>query len=122
MRVPKQTSPVIRLASAASFGPKVAISGDCPWYKKIACGAAVVACAASCLAGPEACIACFAGRSESTRLNSSHTEIYTLSLHDALPISGDCPWYKKIACGAAVVACAASCLAGPEACIACFAG
>src|SRR5882672_3025630 len=26
-------------------------------------------------------------RSESTRLNSSHTVIYTLSLHDALPIS-----------------------------------
>src|SRR5476649_1380568 len=25
---------------------------------------------------------------KSTRLNSSHTEIYTLSLHDALPISG----------------------------------
>src|SRR5476649_2900822 len=30
---------------------------------------------------------------KSTRLNSSHTEIYTLSLHDALPISWDftCP-------------------------------
>src|SRR5476649_880207 len=26
---------------------------------------------------------------KSTRLNSSHTEIYTLSLHDALPISLD---------------------------------
>src|SRR5476649_1397089 len=26
---------------------------------------------------------------KSTRLNSSHTEIYTLSLHDALPICGD---------------------------------
>src|SRR5476649_408585 len=26
---------------------------------------------------------------KSTRLNSSHTEIYTLSLHDALPISID---------------------------------
>src|SRR5476649_441045 len=26
---------------------------------------------------------------KSTRLNSSHTEIYTLSLHDALPISPD---------------------------------
>src|SRR5476649_2866870 len=26
---------------------------------------------------------------KSTRLNSSHTEIYTLSLHDALPIYGD---------------------------------
>src|SRR5476649_1995628 len=26
---------------------------------------------------------------KSTRLNSSHTEIYTLSLHDALPISAD---------------------------------
>src|SRR5215211_2620414 len=26
-------------------------------------------------------------RSEGTRLNSSHTEIYALSLHDALPIS-----------------------------------
>src|ERR1044072_1435966 len=28
------------------------------------------------------------GDRKSTRLNSSHTEIYTLSLHDALPISG----------------------------------
>src|SRR5215211_3215358 len=27
------------------------------------------------------------GDRKSTRLNSSHTEIYTLSLHDALPIS-----------------------------------
>src|SRR5476649_2509674 len=27
---------------------------------------------------------------KSTRLNSSHTEIYTLSLHDALPISRCC--------------------------------
>src|SRR5476649_1462003 len=27
---------------------------------------------------------------KSTRLNSSHTEIYTLSLHDALPISPPC--------------------------------
>src|SRR5882672_2143193 len=26
---------------------------------------------------------------KSTRLNSSHTVIYTLSLHDALPISGE---------------------------------
>src|ERR687893_540354 len=30
---------------------------------------------------------------KSTRLNSSHTEIYTLSLHDALPIFGN---YIKI--------------------------
>src|SRR5476649_2006705 len=32
---------------------------------------------------------------KSTRLNSSHTEIYTLSLHDALPIWMSCctrPW------------------------------
>src|SRR5215204_5150663 len=29
------------------------------------------------------------GDRKSTRLNSSHTEIYTLSLHDALPISLD---------------------------------
>src|SRR5476649_2192664 len=29
------------------------------------------------------------GDRKSTRLNSSHTEIYTLSLHDALPIFGD---------------------------------
>src|ERR687885_614050 len=28
---------------------------------------------------------------KSTRLNSSHTEIYTLSLHDALPISSTSP-------------------------------
>src|SRR5476649_905864 len=30
---------------------------------------------------------CRASDRKSTRLNSSHTEIYTLSLHDALPIS-----------------------------------
>src|SRR5579875_3732347 len=30
---------------------------------------------------------------KSTRLNSSHTEIYTLSLHDALPISYPSPGY-----------------------------
>src|SRR5476649_2733776 len=30
---------------------------------------------------------CRTGDRKSTRLNSSHTEIYTLSLHDALPIS-----------------------------------
>ena len=68
MRVPKQTSPVIRFASAATFGPKVAIASDCPWYKKVACGAAVSACAASCLAGPEACMPCFA----SSRLIELH--------------------------------------------------
>src|SRR5476649_2533318 len=35
---------------------------------------------------------------KSTRLNSSHTEIYTLSLHDALPISFNKqePFIKKI--------------------------
>src|SRR5260221_420771 len=40
-------------------------------------------------------VACWFARGEdrkSTRLNSSHTEIYTLSLHDALPISNvPCP-------------------------------
>src|ERR1035437_1760292 len=29
---------------------------------------------------------------KSTRLNSSHANIYTLSLHDALPIGKDCRW------------------------------
>src|SRR5882672_5967146 len=33
---------------------------------------------------------------KSTRLNSSHTEIYTLSLHDALPIS---PFLRRSALG-----------------------
>src|SRR5476649_2861819 len=32
---------------------------------------------------------------KSTRLNSSHTEIYTLSLHDALPISIGMIRYEK---------------------------
>src|SRR5476649_2341455 len=32
------------------------------------------------------------GDRKSTRLNSSHTEIYTLSLHDALPICAGCPF------------------------------
>src|SRR5476649_1612087 len=31
---------------------------------------------------------------KSTRLNSSHTEIYTLSLHDALPILSFAQWRK----------------------------
>src|SRR5882672_8776897 len=34
---------------------------------------------------------------KSTRLNSSHTVIYTLSLHDALPISESIP-LSRIAC------------------------
>src|SRR5476649_2634219 len=34
-----------------------------------------------------AAIPSFLGDRKSTRLNSCHTEIYTLSLHDALPIS-----------------------------------
>src|ERR671916_228972 len=34
---------------------------------------------------------------KSTRLNSSHTEIYTLSLHDALPISGGDGMFQKAA-------------------------
>src|SRR5476649_2308164 len=33
---------------------------------------------------------------KSTRLNSSHTVIYTLSLHDALPISPDTAALKKM--------------------------
>src|SRR5476649_2271361 len=33
---------------------------------------------------------------KSTRLNSSHTEIYTLSLHDALPISRRPGWAGRI--------------------------
>src|SRR5579875_1931884 len=36
---------------------------------------------------PRCSIADKIGDRKSTRLNSSHTEIYTLSLHDALPIS-----------------------------------
>src|SRR5476649_1955341 len=47
-------------------------------------------------ASSKACVGCSCMPSpalmidrKSTRLNSSHTEIYTLSLHDALPIYGD---------------------------------
>src|SRR5476649_579023 len=42
---------------------------------------------------------CRAGRRtdrKSTRLNSSHTEIYTLSLHDALPISHDIGYVRGL--------------------------
>src|ERR687886_84174 len=39
--------------------------------------------AASCRSSPNRAV-----DRKSTRLNSSHTEIYTLSLHDALPIYG----------------------------------
>src|ERR671933_829423 len=44
------------------------------------------------MGGPSICAASAPPKNQdrkSTRLNSSHTEIYTLSLHDALPISGD---------------------------------
>src|SRR5260221_711871 len=39
---------------------------------------------------------------KSTRLNSSHTEISTLSLHDALPISKICGLSSEVAVAAAV--------------------
>src|SRR4030095_16384865 len=42
---------------------------------------------------------------KSTRLNSSHTEIYTLSLHDALPIWGASspgPWRPQAPCSTIV--------------------
>src|SRR5882672_8891753 len=41
----------------------------------------------------------YASDRKSTRLNSSHTEIYTLSLHDALPISQGVPrmWTRRTA-------------------------
>src|SRR5476649_1480407 len=44
---------------------------------------------------------------KSTRLNSSHTEIYTLSLHDALPIS-------PVARGGGAQLCCAACLRRPS--------
>jgi hypothetical protein len=33
---------------------------NCPWWKVGLCAAAVAACVASCAAGPQACIVCFA--------------------------------------------------------------
>src|ERR671926_43336 len=42
---------------------------------------------------------------KSTRLNSSHTEIYTLSLHDALPISLALAVNFAVPAGVALAAC-----------------
>src|SRR4029453_5565019 len=45
------------------------------------------------------------GDRESTVLNPRPTEIYTLSLHDALPICGDFTWSWSIPFGSVAVAC-----------------
>jgi hypothetical protein len=62
MTMPNQALPVQRNMGVGSMKSKGAIRpSDCGVFKAIGCVAAVAACAATCVAGPEACIGCFAG-------------------------------------------------------------
>jgi len=65
MRLPKQAPAVKRHVSVGLTRGEIQPS-DCPWYKAIACAGAVVACAAACASGPEACIPCFAALGSSS--------------------------------------------------------
>lgn len=58
MRPPLQSQAVARRESTATLAVGVTPSG-CNVFKKIACAAAVAACATTCLAGPAACVSCF---------------------------------------------------------------
>ncbi|MDN2581921.1 hypothetical protein [Aquibium sp. ELW1220] len=58
MRLPVQSPAIARRRSTAAFSDGITPSG-CSVLKKIACAAAVAACATTCLAGPAACISCF---------------------------------------------------------------
>ncbi|WP_187969688.1 hypothetical protein [Aquibium microcysteis] len=58
MRLPVQSPSIARRSGTAALAPGVTPSG-CNVFKKVACAAAVAACAATCLAGPAACISCF---------------------------------------------------------------
>ena len=60
MKIPKQVVPILRSDSSHLANAQITPQ-DCGLGKKIACSAAVVACAVTCAAGPEACAACFAG-------------------------------------------------------------
>jgi hypothetical protein len=61
MRVPKQCAPVTRTVSIGKMQPGIAPS-DCNAAKRIACAAAVAACAAVCVGSVgTACVECFAG-------------------------------------------------------------
>lgn len=59
MRLPRQSPAVLRHPSPAALAADVGASG-CPFFKKIKCAAAAAACVATCAAGPQACITCFA--------------------------------------------------------------
>lgn len=59
MRLPTQARTVVRGRSADPFNGAVRSSG-CDVFKAIRCAASVAACVATCAAGPQACIACFA--------------------------------------------------------------
>jgi hypothetical protein len=59
MRLPRQSPAVLRQPSPVALGAHVGASG-CDLFKKIRCAAAVAACVATCAAGPQACITCFA--------------------------------------------------------------
>jgi hypothetical protein len=61
MRVPTQ-APVVSRSISVSRTRRGAIEpSSCDFFKAIECAAAVVACGATCIAGPEACIPCLAG-------------------------------------------------------------
>ena len=59
MRLPNQAPPVSRQVDVGRFDVAVEPSG-CGILKGIGCAAALAACGALCVGGPEACIPCFA--------------------------------------------------------------
>lgn len=57
MRMPQQARAVARGVSSFRIGTRVGPS-DCNVFKKVACAAAVAACAATCVAVGPACVQC----------------------------------------------------------------
>lgn len=68
MLLPLQSAPVLRMTSTTKITSTNLVNpSGCPWYKAIACGAAVAACAGVCYAsGFTACASCFAALGQSS--------------------------------------------------------
>jgi hypothetical protein len=70
MKLPGFSADASLSASSKEYGTRAVVHGavrslvtpqGCPPWVAVGCVAAIAACVASCAAGPEACIACFAG-------------------------------------------------------------